>query len=155
MFVYITLFFLKIKQNVNIKPKHLKLIQMHLQMCTQNICMRSWKMALAFAFAFESSEAIAYKCVYMHLLTSLILRLAEKAYNSKQLSEKRGNSKETWVIVKTIHTVRNKHQCVNYPIHLMHGDRNISNKRIWQMNLLKKLMLVLTYQRTSQIQMFL
>ena len=26
-----------------------------------------------------------------------------------------------------------------------------SNKKIWQMNLLKKLMLVLTYQRTSQI----
>ena len=44
---------------------------------------------------------------------------------------------------------------MNYQIHLMHGDRNISNKKIWQMNLLKKLMLVLTYQRTSQNQMFL
>ena len=67
VFVYITLFFLKIKQNANIKPKHLKLIQMHLQMCNQNICMHSWTMA----FAFESSETFAFKCVDMHLSTSL------------------------------------------------------------------------------------
>ena len=87
-------------------------------------------MAFAFAFTLESSEAFAYKCVDMHLLTSLILRLAEKVYYSKLLSEKRGNSKETRVIVKTIHTVRNKHQCVNYPFHLMHRVRNISDKKI-------------------------
>ena len=55
-------------QNVNIKPKHLKLIQMHLQMCTQNVCilMRPCEMG----FAFESSEtfAFAFKCVDMHLI---------------------------------------------------------------------------------------
>ena len=82
VFVYITLFFLKIKQIVNIKPKHFKLIQMYLQLCNQNICiwmrpqsisiwMCSWKMA--FAFAFDSSETFAFvlKCDHMHLLTSL------------------------------------------------------------------------------------
>ena len=36
--------------------------------------MRSWKMAVAFAFAFETSETFAFlfKCVDMHLLTSLM-----------------------------------------------------------------------------------
>ena len=54
-----TLFFLQIKQNVNIKPKHLKLIQMHLQMGSHT-------------FAFECDpKTFAFECVpgkwHLHL----------------------------------------------------------------------------------------
>ena len=59
VFVYITLFFFQGKQIVNIKPKHLKLIQMHLKCVTKT-------------FAFECDpKTFAFECVDMHLLTSM------------------------------------------------------------------------------------
>ena len=62
----------------------MKLIQMHLQICNQNIWiwmqpqdfyiwMCSWKIA----FASSETFAFAFKCIDMHLLTSLLCSLVQ------------------------------------------------------------------------------
>ena len=58
-------------------------------------------------------------------LTS-ILRLAEKAYYSKMLLEKRGNIKETWAILNTV--LGKQRKSVNYRTHLMQRDIHITSK---------------------------
>ena len=62
---------------------------------------------------------------YKNKLTS-ILRLAEKAYYSKMLLEKRGNIKETWAILNTV--LGKQRKSVNYPTHLMQRDIHITSK---------------------------
>ena len=59
-------------------------------------------------------------------LTS-ILRLAEKAYYSKMLLEKRGNIKEIWAILNTV--LCKQRQSVNYPTHLMPRDIHSTSKQ--------------------------
>ena len=55
-----------------------------------------------------------------------ILRLAEKAYYSKMLLEKRGNIKETWANLNTV--LGRQRKSVNYPTHLMQRDIHITSK---------------------------
>ena len=62
---------------------------------------------------------------YKNKLTS-ILRLAEKAYYSKMLLEKRGNIKETWAILNTL--LGKQRKSVNYPTHLMQRNIHLTGK---------------------------
>ena len=90
----------------------------------KNACRR--KNGLYRSFLRERTHTSEYRYkTYKNKLTS-ILRLAEKAYYSKMLLEKRGNIKETWAILNTV--LGKQRKSVNYPTHLMQRDIHITSK---------------------------
>ena len=79
------------------------------------------------SFIRERTQTSEYRYkTYKNKLTS-ILRLAEKAYYSQMLLEKRGNITETWAILNTV--LGKQRQSVNYPTHLMPRDIHITSKQ--------------------------
>ena len=99
----------------------------------KNACRK--KNCLYSSFLQERTHTSEYRYkTYKNKLTS-ILRLAEKAYYSKMLLEKRGNIKETWAILNTV--LGKQRKSVNYPTHLMQRDIHTSPaKKIWLMSLI-------------------
>ena len=90
----------------------------------KNACRK--KNGLYRSFLRERTHTSEYRYkTYKNKLTS-ILRLAEKAYYSKMLLEKRGNIKETWAILNTV--LGKQRKSVNYPTHLMQRDIHITSK---------------------------
>ena len=90
----------------------------------KNACRK--KNGLYRSFLRERTHTSEYRYkTYKNKLTS-ILRLAEKAYYSKMLLEKRGNIKETWAILNTV--LGKQRNSVNYPTHLMQRDIHITSK---------------------------
>ena len=91
----------------------------------KNACRKKNDLYRSFLRERTQTSEYRYK-TYKNKLTS-ILRLAEKAYYSKMLLEKRGNIKETWAILNTV--LCKQRQSVNYPTHLMQNDVHISSKQ--------------------------
>ena len=90
----------------------------------KNACRK--KNGLYRSFLRERTHTSEYRYkTYKNKLTS-VLRLAEKAYYSKMLLEKRGNIKETWAILNTV--LGKQRKSVNYPTHLMQRDIHITSK---------------------------